>query len=838
MPHPARLARKLALLAWIAFVLMCVGLIARAHFTADLSAFLPSHPTSEQAALIDQLRDGPASRLILIGIEGRASEAAKLAEHSKSLARALRGDPAFTSAFTSIGNGERVGVENDRRLLLDYRYLLSPAVTSDRFSVAGLRAAIRESLDLLSSSAGMAFEPIFRRDPTGELPRILDELAAGSEAGGARNLVEGVWMTAPTPKQRQRALLLAQTRASGSDIDAQETALEAIRAAFARTAGALSLSKEGAQPPAFRLLVIGPGAFAVSARHTIKSEAARFSAIGSIAIAALLLAVYRSIRTLALGLLPMATGALAGIAAVSLGFGTVHGITLGFGVTLIGEAVDYAIYLFIQQGAGVAGQGFWPTIRLGVLTSIAGFSSLLFSGFTGLAQLGLFSIAGIATAAVVTRWVLPNLIPENFAIRATPRLGRLLQGLAIRAPLLRWTVLAATVAALAWLAHERDHLWNHELTALSPVPKEDLELDAQLRADIGAPDVRALVVVSAPDPEAALAASEQVSAALDPLVAQGVIAGLEAPSRYLPSVATQSARQAALPEAAELRSRFHEAVGALGLAQGDDAFEAFFTDVAKARTLPPLTRAGLEGSSLALGVDSLMHRTGDHWTALIALRAPVSNQSPEAEKESAPLSASEAAAQIDSGRITAALARLPGVHARFIDLKLETEKLYSSYMSEAMRMSLFGALAIVALLAIALRSPMRLVRVCAPLAAAVLIVAAALVALGHTLTLFHLVGLLLIVAVGSNYALFFDRGSTTGNVDSRVLTSLLFANLTAMAGFGLLAFSRVPVLNAIGSTVGPGAFLVLILSAILARPGEDESPESQNRAAQSIDRAS
>jgi len=36
---------------------------------------------------------------------------------------------------------------------------------------------------------------------------------------------------------------------------------------------------------------------------------------------------------------------------VSLWFGFVHGITIGFGVTLIGEAVDYAIYLLTQTSA-------------------------------------------------------------------------------------------------------------------------------------------------------------------------------------------------------------------------------------------------------------------------------------------------------------------------------------------------------------------------------------------------------------------------------------------------------------------------------------------------------
>ena len=49
-----------------------------------------------------------------------------------------------------------------------------------------------------------------------------------------------------------------------------------------------------------------------------------------------------------------------------------------------------------------------------------------------------------------------------------------------------------------------------------------------------------------------------------------------------------------------------------------------------------------------------------------------------------------------------------------------------------------------------------------------------------------------------------------------MLCSLFFANLTTVLGFGLLAFSSVPVMSAIGLTVGTGTFLALVLSAIFA----------------------
>ena len=89
---------------------------------------------------------------------------------------------------------------------------------------------------------------------------------------------------------------------------------------------------------------------------------------------------------------------------------------------------------------------------------------------------------------------------------------------------------------------------------------------------------------------------------------------------------------------------------------------------------------------------------------------------------------------------------------------------------------------------------------------------------------------LLIVAVGSNYALFFNPERTTEpdaqtmeGISPRTLASLVFANLTTVAGFGLLGISQVPVLQAIGVTVGPGAVLALLLSAIFARDASGEA---------------
>jgi predicted exporter len=133
-----------------------------------------------------------------------------------------------------------------------------------------------------------------------------------------------------------------------------------------------------------------------------------------------------------------------------------------------------------------------------------------------------------------------------------------------------------------------------------------------------------------------------------------------------------------------------------------------------------------------------------------------------------------------------------------------------------MALAAVGVAVVLLLLMIALRSAARVGRVAAPLGAAVLVTAAALGAAGQPLTLLHLVGFLLVVAVGSNYALFFERASSERAPAPRVLASLALANATTVAGFGALASADVPVLRAIGATVALGTLLALVFSALQA----------------------
>src|SRR5690606_33365475 len=114
----------------------------------------------------------------------------------------LRSNPAFVT----VNNGEPVNNERDRAFLFENRYLLSPAVAPEHFSVQGLKTSIGESIDLLASPAGLLVKSLLPNDPTGEMIRMLDQLDNGRQP----QMIEGVWAS----QDGNTALMVAQTRAS------------------------------------------------------------------------------------------------------------------------------------------------------------------------------------------------------------------------------------------------------------------------------------------------------------------------------------------------------------------------------------------------------------------------------------------------------------------------------------------------------------------------------------------------------------------------------------------------------------------------------------------------
>jgi predicted exporter len=769
---------RVALLLWGTTILLCVYVILHTRFIADLSAFMPKAPTARQQMLVDQLRDGAIARLVLLGIEGGDEQ------QRAKLSRELAAQLSRSTIFSGVQNGDPQMMELDQRYFFDNRYLLSPAITAERFTASGLHDAIQTTLDEMSGDAGLLIKKILPRDPSGETMQLLDQFIGESQP----RTIDGVWAS----RDGRRAVLMLQIRQSGLDTDAMALALDEIQRTFDHLPSRTANTK---------LAMSGTAVLSVASRNLIHSEVARLATIGTVLVVCLLLLIYRSFSLLILGLIPVVTGALVGIASVSLFFGHVHGLTLGFGTTLIGEAVDYSIYLFVQGAGRVNASGFWRTIRLGVLMSLTGFGALLCASFPGLSQLGLYTISGLLAAALVTRYLLPSLIPEKAKLRDLALAAKQLQKLLDYSGRLRWFAYLTLMLAIGVLVFHQSDIWSRQLSALSPISPAQSELDASLRSALGDSHMQYVASFTASSQEDALQVAERVSVVLHQQLDQKTIGGFHLPSQLLPSEATQRARLAALPVSEQMRTNLDAALQGLPITA--DKLQDFLADIEATRLRSPLTREALQGTSLAVLLDSMLIRRAADYLVLMPLRPP--GDGPQGDL-------------IDIDKISTALQRNQLNNVAIIDVLEETTNIFDSYMHEVLTLSSIGCLAIALLLMLFCKFK-RAFRIILPLTCAVVCVTAILVASGVKLTLLHLVGLLLVVAVGSNYALFFakerDAAATIGQ--EKIDISVVIANLATVASFGLLGTSSVPVLSSIGYTVAIGTFLALVFSAILSR---------------------
>lgn len=754
---------------WLLALLLLSVMVARTlRLSGDLRLFLPDAGTPEQRLVLDGIGEGPASRLLLIGLAG--ADAPTLAAISQRLVGGLRGNPAFLR----VDNGSAGEVPD---LVTEYRYLLSPAMDRRSFDAVTLRQALADRLQDLASPVAPALEPLIPADPTLEALEIAESWAAGR----APQQIAGAWFDAAG----RRALLVAQTRAAGFDPDGQQRALAELDAAF----------RAARDDETVRMTISGPGRFSALMKERTQREAAWLGSAATAGLLLLLFVAYRRPLVLLLAALPLASAALAGLASVSLIYGDVHGITLAFGFTLIGVAQDYPIHLLSHQRRGFAplanASALWPTLATGVASTCVAYLAFLASGVTGLAQLACFTIVGLAVAGLTTRYLLPRMLGEDFTDTAgRARLVRAEARLSLPAPppALQAGIVAMCVATMLLAPGP---FWEDNLGALTPVPRALLEQDADLRGEIGAPDPRYVAAITAATTERALQRLEAVTPGLVALVEAGDIAGFDHAARYLPSQSRQRERQQRLPSAEELASALAVALRDLPFRAG--VFSPFLADVALARTLPPLDPAALGDSAMASLLGGFLRARDGGVAALVAFSGVANPQSLDPWADAA------------------------GDDVVVIDLKRESIELVVRQRERILLCLGIAALLLAMVVRTSLGNWRRVARVLAPMALTTLAVIALLRVAGVALDLFHLISLVLAAGLGLDYALFFERAGADRAERLRTLHGILICALSTWMVFVLLSLSSIPVLRSIGVTVSLGVLFNFLLALAMPR---------------------
>jgi len=745
---------------WLLIIfVMSAWLAAKGKVSTELTQFMPAVINFEDQLLHRQLQQGSASRLLIIALAGDTQT--KLAEINKNLAENLRQN----TLFSKIENGEMRVDQQEADWLFERRYLLSPEIKEGHFSVDLLRQAFKQQLEALQSPLPLVSRSQLISDPTAEFQTLLKYWRPDRQL--KRHF--GVWFS----RDGKKSFLIAETSAPAYNLERQEITLRTLQKTFQK----VSVNKT------VTMAVTGGPVFALESRDTIERESKWFSLLATLAIMLLLLLVYRSPGKVLISALPIITAVIAGASSVLLFFGSIHGITLVFGITIIGVVIDYPLHLFSSlrgnESAEKSIRRIAPTLLLGAITTAIAYAVFIFTDFQGLAQLGTFAITGLVAGVAVTVLVLPGMLkPTDIKPFSRQEYADLIN----KIDKLWYFLLAGMIIFISIVFYQnRTFPWQDDLAALSPMPDMLRKMDQELRAQTGADDARYLLAVTAPDQETVLQKTELLLPELNRLKQNKILQGYDAASLYLPSVKTQKMRQASLPEKQDLQKNIQQALK--GSAFKENAFLAFLTDVENSRHRATITMENYIEGAIKWRLKNLLYPLDGQWVSSIPLTG---------------ISQVEPLQQITSGSV------------RLLDLKTATHSRVASYRQSALKQLAWGGMLIVILLAFSLRNPGRIVRVLMTVVLAIAFDIAVLMLSGVRFSLFHLVALLLVTGIGLDYALFFTRRFQNTDEKLRTLHAVLVCAGSTILVFGILALSQIPVLRAIGLTTSVGVAACLL----------------------------
>lgn len=740
--------------------------------TASLLTLLPQSQAGAQVQAAEQRMQAPLNRelLLLVGHPKRA-QAIQLAE---KIGQQMSASDTFAKVQWSLQSD----VPSLRRQLLDERLALLPAADKQLLINQPQAFIQRRLTELFDTFAGNALVPV-EQDWLGLAARAQATLNPHSNVQA--DLGSGALLIAD--KDMNWVLLRAQSH--GNAFDLQAPALVAAQVTEAR---------QLAQIAGGQLLASGGVLYANAGQSQASREISLLGGSAVIALIALLYFAYRRARVL-LSLLPVAVALLAGSAACVIVFGQINALTLILGASLIGVAIDYPQHYLSKCWARPDWQS-WSSMRatlpglsLSLATNLLGYIALAFTPFHALTQIAVFSAAGLIGAYLCAICLLPALF-KGMRLQPAPVLldlaSRLLAWRSQVTGRARWPLMIGLgLFCLGGILQL--HAQNDLRQWLGKSP--ELAAQAQRIADLtGQQPTSQFYLVHGTDQQQLLQRQAALSERLDKLVASKELRGY------------RSLNQLVLPDAQRK--------------QLDDAL------IALKQHWQPLLDAGIPQSALSTEFDSLVQQPAQTLDAVLA--EPLAEpwrplwMGANAQGVSGLVSLD---GQTSTARLQDAAEGLEGVE--LIDRLGELNQLFAQTQISAATLKLISCAAIVLLLCIpfGLSGALRVVSL--PLLAA-LTALACLGWLGQPLTLFSAFGLLLITAIGIDYAILM-RESVGGAAVSLIGT--LLSALTSWLSFGLLMFSSTPAIANFGLTVSLGLLLSFIFS-----PWASPKPTKNNHA--------
>jgi predicted exporter len=517
---------KSAWLKWgIAFFLTTFGLFAASgiYLGEDALDLLPDSAVRGDIQLLQRM--GLVNR-VFISLEIDPSQTTfskngveqALKTSARQVGSALVEDPVFMEVLYQLPSGYEWK-------LLDQLWTHLPALLTEedlrriqlQLTTDGLNQALTEDFALLNSPAGLPLKEQISRDPLG-LSRLLIKRLSSLRGEFTAQIRDGFFFS----KDGRSCLIWAESALPLTDSRAAEQVQNEVQKAL-----------EQGLVHGVSARIIGALPHTLANARTVQRDLRKLLPLATLTLFIFFFLIFQDPRALLVVGIPFMAAPVA-IAVLRLFYDRVSAIALGFGIVLLGIAVDSAIHIYLALSRNPGGKdavlkGIKRPVFLSAATTLAVFVVLLFSEVPSHRQMAGLAITGVFLA-VVFAWIL---VP-TLAIRK-PRISKeesVKPGLRhSKLNLILWGVLLAA-GALAW---SRLH-YNGNLQTLDMVTPKIKTDEAHFSATWGPAGDEAFILALGTTLPKALDRNDQVYEELK----RNSISGLRSISPVLPGPRLQA----------------------------------------------------------------------------------------------------------------------------------------------------------------------------------------------------------------------------------------------------------------------------------------------------------
>lgn len=705
-------------------------------------------------------------------------------------------------ALTDIRSADMQLGEALGQFYFPHRFKLLTAPQAEALASQNIESLLEAATAQLYNAFSYANSNLLAQDPLLLFPANLLTLAPSSKVRASQGILLA------NQGDNVAAVVMAKGRESAFNPNAQLAQMTALTVA---------LDAVEKDYPDITVLKAGALFHAIAATQTAKSEISILGLASLLGVIALVWLAFRSVMPLLLAIVTISSGLLLAVTFTLSVFGELHLLTLVFGTSLIGIAIDYSFHFYCERlsdterSAKATVAYIFPTVTLAFITSALAYVGIGLAPFPGMQQVAIFCAAGLLGAYLTLILAYPLLAGSRLPAGSRPLalagtyLACLIQ-LSKRFTTPLGMGMFALVILVWCLGGVTKLTVDDDIRHLQQSPASVTEPENQLRQLLSGGTDNQFLLVRAASEEALLQQLERVSPMLDTAITNQELGNYVSLSRYLPSHQKQDT-------AYHLQGKIYQT-----------QIDTVLTSLGLDENLKPELQAAYLAAKTEYITPAAFFTLGAGkqlaplWLAPNEANSPAGNGQLNDDGASAEHGADQGA---DYGAIVllGGIQQIDALKARFahdesvqlIDKVADISAVMGHYRLLTLKLL---ALALgIALLLFSLNFGFKKAAVVVAVPAlAALLTLATLGLTGSPLSLFHALALILVFGIGIDYSLFFASAQNHGKA---VMMAVFMSACSTLLAFGLLAFSQTQAIHYFGLTLSLGIGFTFLLSPLI-----------------------